>query len=86
MTLKEAYAQLRPPLVFGQETQVKAVRFISTVAEVVAQLKDCPHSDDNSCDDCDGEGTTACTCLDCGHEHDAKCDECGGTGNRQALP
>lgn len=33
-----------------------------------------------TCDDCNGDGSVACSCRACGNAHEADCDTCGGRG------
>jgi hypothetical protein len=64
MTRAEARLLLEKPLVFGDERQIAALRFLEKAEGV------------GLCESCEGSGE--CKCERCGAEHD--CAECDGDG------
>lgn len=79
MTSKEALKELNDrPLVFGDEKQIAAVRFIESVEAAKEAVSKCKrkHKASDVCRVCDGYGTH--TCPECDGEHD--CEECDGSG------
>lgn len=85
MTINEARQALRGRLEFGNDTQIRAVRFLDDVAATVEKIKAGP-----VCYGCKGTGTDVKWCSSCdGSGADCECDhgviliecpECGGVG------
>jgi DnaJ-class molecular chaperone len=74
-TVTEALTELTGrPLVFGDTSQIAAVRFIEKVDRCEESLRECTH--ELVCDDCDGSGEAECS--QCGNE--TECEACGGSG------
>jgi RecJ-like exonuclease len=65
MNEREAFARLKPPLIFGNEWQIEAVRFLSWLEEKRALGED----EETNCPECDGTGEIV-----------IECEECDGTG------
>ena len=63
----EARKELSRRLVFGDEAQIRAIRFLDAVEEVVEAIKSEPE-----CKECHGNGQI--------YEYDADCEDCGGEG------
>lgn len=47
MTVAEAKKALEPPLVFGNEAQIKALAFLEKVEEAKARIAECENLDDH---------------------------------------
>lgn len=47
MTLAETRAALKPPLIFGNEEQIRAVRFIEKCEEAYETYQRCEHRDEH---------------------------------------
>ncbi len=79
MNMQVARTLLQPPLYFGNEDQILAVRHIVDYEKAVEALeKRQEEGHDHGrehCDNCEGSGECECSCGD-GH----KCRECKGTG------
>lgn len=74
MTEQEARAELRRPLRFGDDPQIRAIRFLDDLAEAVRVIRDAP-----PCTECNGNGQIYeydedCDCPD-------GCDECEFLGD-----
>jgi hypothetical protein len=67
MDVREARSALKRPLVFGDEQQIRAIRFLDEVAEAVKVITDAAE-----CTKCNGNGRI--------YEYDADCEACGGKG------
>ena len=63
----EARKELSRRLVFGDEAQIRAIRFLDAVEEVVEAIKSEPE-----CEECQVNGQI--------YEYDADCEDCGGEG------
>lgn len=76
-TVEQAQKILSGTLVFGDDTQIRAVRFLQTVQECAEILRKCPHGGlvIADCDACAGTGLHEC---ECGDNHD--CAKCDGVG------
>lgn len=68
MTEQDAREELRRPLTFGDEAQIRAVRFLDKVQEAVETIKESPE-----CEECQGFGEIEEECSECFGEG---CDEC----------
>jgi hypothetical protein len=68
----EALAALRRPLVFGDDQQIRAIRFLDAVAAAVEQIREQP-----VCESCEGRGEFEQECSFCSG---AGCDECDDEG------
>lgn len=75
MTLYQARETLSGKLVFGDETQIAAVRFIDR-AQALADAMDEESAGAKVCANCNGTGD--CSCGSCGSDHE--CRECNGDG------
>lgn len=79
MTYAQARNALRGPLRFGDDYQIRALRFLSAVAEVQERIDAA-----EECDECDGYGVIGeyCDCLDdCDFVEWDRCAQCHGTGH-----
>ena len=74
MTVDSALRKLTPPLIFGNEAQIKAANFLSQVEEAIEAIRACQH-EPRECVECNGNGTVLCPC--CG---EGQCEGCGGIG------
>ena len=71
----KARALLAPPLIFGNEDQIAAIRFLERIDACVDAILKCKHGS-KLCDECGGDGEMECpTCY-----NESECDECGGSG------
>ena len=68
MNEQEAYAALRRPLTFGDDQQIRAIRFLDAVAAAVAVIRESP-----VCEACEGRGEFE---IECACKGDEDCDEC----------
>lgn len=75
MTVREARTIIARPLVFGNGTQIKAIRFLEELEEARAALKRCLEIHPR-CDRCDGKRLVECD--DC--EGTGRCPGCDGVG------
>lgn len=77
-TVTEARKALSGILLFGDDLQIRAVRFLQAVEEVKESIETCDESHDitSACHVCDGRGEHECG--DCNDLHD--CGECDGQG------
>lgn len=76
MTSIEALEALRPPLIFGDPGQIRAVDFVVDVESCRKAMRNC-RCPLVQCQRCDGEETITCRC-NCGDEHEAVCGVCTG--------
>lgn len=69
MTIKEARAALKPPLIFGNEAQIKALKFLEGVEACALRIASCSNVASHlatarrSNDDIEAE-FLMCTCVD----------------------
>lgn len=76
MLIAEAREALKRPLVFGDDQQIRAIRFLDAVAAAVTQIRESP-----VCESCDGHGQFETGCVLCETKgRDDDCDECDGDG------
>lgn len=81
--IHEALKILKPPLVFGNQSQIEATDFVG-VYEDAAKCLTVEAYSRGPCTECDGDGTVECEC-DCGHVHDTTCLKCDGEGGAQVT-
>jgi RecJ-like exonuclease len=67
MNEAEAKRALRRPLKFGDDEQIRAIRFLGAVDTAVEQIKESPE-----CEECQGDGRAL--------QHELGCEDCGGSG------
>lgn len=65
MLIAEAREVLKRPLVFGDDQQIRAIRFLDAVAAAVEAIYESP-----DCGECNGQGRI--------YEYDADCENCEG--------
>lgn len=75
-TVIEAKKLLVPPLVFGNEDQIKAVNFVEQVESAIQSIRNCKWGHDGVCEECDGSGYYECP--HCGTD-DVICEDCNGS-------
>jgi hypothetical protein len=68
MTEQEATSALRGALIFGNDQQIRAIRFLDAVAAAVEAIRESPE-----CEQCNGDGQV--------YEYDADCENCEGGCN-----
>ena len=73
MNLIEAQKAIKSPLIFGNEHQIQAIRFLDAVQEIVEAIKESPE-----CENCQGNGQVEEPCDFCAFGDE--CDECDGKG------
>jgi hypothetical protein len=84
MTEQEARTSLQGPLVFGDDVQIRAIRFLGAVQQAVDQILESPE-----CEECNGHGRIYAYDADCknceGGCHECEslegCLSCGGLGH-----
>lgn len=76
MTLPEAQQALSGKLVFGNATQIEALKVLEIEARVQSILNACAH--EITCPRCKGEGYLDCVCSECGDRHERECPQCKG--------
>jgi hypothetical protein len=84
MTEKEAQRELRRKLVFGDDRQIRAIKFLDSLSSCIEEIKTNPDCDEcqglgqfyQDCSQCSGSG-----CVECadGETLDA-CPTCDGSG------
>jgi hypothetical protein len=67
---QEALAALRRPLVFGDDQQIRAIRFLDAIAAAVETIREAP-----ICEGCEGRGEFEEECGACKGEGCDECDE-----------
>lgn len=73
MNRVEAHFILNRPLTFGNERQIRAVRFMEA-------LEEAKESQETPCPACAGSGEVECECPECNDVHTKNCAECDGDG------
>lgn len=87
MTVKEAREALKPPLVFGDEKQIKAAALVSEALTHLGEYDSlpCPVCDFGmcGCDECggDGEASDGEECSWCDGTGSVDCDLCDAKGD-----
>ncbi len=80
MRLVDAERELARRLVFGDEAQIAAARYIMAVRACIEAADACQHEAYFRCSKCSGAGTITCVCLECDHQHTRTCPACNGEG------